>query len=114
MDDRRKFKRRHTIRYFEVHNVATDRPAGRVVDITSEGMMLISDQPIETDRVYKLRMALPERMGVKNEIDLEARSVWCRHDVNFDFYDTGFQFVALTQDNLDIIRHPLQKYLFRN
>ncbi len=46
LSDRISIKRRHLIYYLRVWNNKEDKVLGHVVDITTEGLMLISEQEI--------------------------------------------------------------------
>ncbi|MHC4886468.1 MAG: PilZ domain-containing protein [Planctomycetota bacterium] len=84
-------KRRHLLYYLRVYDMASEELLGHLVDITTEGIMLISDRKLETDKLYQLRMEWPMEDGSKGMVKMEAESIWCRNDVNPDFYDTGFR-----------------------
>ena len=62
---------------------------GNLVD-TTEGCMLISDDPIETGADFELKLDLPEEIRGR-QITFDAHSRWCKSDVNPGFYDTGFR-----------------------
>lgn len=87
-------KRSHLLYYLRVYDREDNRLLGHLVDITTEGLMLLSEAPLETGRSYSLRMEWPMESGEKGEILLEAESLWSRNDVNNDFYDTGFRLIA--------------------
>lgn len=114
MYERRKLKRRHLIYYLRVFEQGTNKLMGHLVDLTQEGIMLISEDPIEVNKVYHLRMILPSRMGGKEEWLFDAESRWCKKDVNPDFYDTGFQLLNLKQEGLEIISNLIQGFGFRD
>jgi cytidylate kinase len=90
-EESRAFKRRHLIYYLEVYDDATGTLLGHLVDITTEGVKLVSKAPIEKNRVYRLRMQLPEDYFDEKVLRFEATSLWSSNDVNPDFYDTGFR-----------------------
>ena len=56
--DSRSLKRRHLIYYLRVFDRNTDKLFGHIVDITTEGVMMIGEKAIETNTVYQLRMEL--------------------------------------------------------
>ena len=59
-NDRRGIKRRHLIFHLRVFDRETGEKLGHVVDISAEGMMLVSESAIDVDRDYKLQMRLPD------------------------------------------------------
>ena len=75
MNDRRKHKRRHTIFYLKVYDETTGKVAGRLVDITIEGMMLVSEKQVDMSNIFDFRLALPEKINGVDELTLKAKSV---------------------------------------
>ena len=109
--DKRRLRRRQLIYYLKVAERNTDRLVGRLVDVTTEGMMLISSEPVEMNRVFQLTLDLPEEMaGGPREIGLEARSLWSKKDVNPDFLLSGFEFVSVAPEDLVIITDLIRQY----
>lgn len=90
-DDLRKLKRRHLIYYLEVFDNSNHEFMGHLVDLTVEGMKLVSKNYIEPKKEYALKMVLPEGHSRDREVYFKATSMWCREDVNPDFYAVGFK-----------------------
>jgi len=86
----RALKRRHLVYYLEVYDDETNELLGHLVDLTTSGLKLVSKQGIPVNRLYKLRMLLPEGYFTQKDLHFEARSKWSANDINPDFYDTGF------------------------
>ena len=76
--------------------------------------MIISEIPIEVGLVHLLRIDLPEDIYSKSVLNFEAKSVWCRLDIDPNFYNTGFQFNKITEDSKDIIAQIIDDYGFRD
>ena len=89
----RKLSRRHLIVYLRVYDRDSDILLGHLVDITSGGLMLMSEEEIPVDRVCRLRIDVGEGHGWRGYLDLDARSIWSRRDVNPSYVDTGFEFL---------------------
>lgn len=91
-------ERRHLVFYLRVFDGMSSKVIGHIVDISAQGLMLISDSPVSVNENYRLRMRLPAEISEKDEILINATSRWCKQDVNPDFYITGFQIHDLTPD----------------
>ena len=89
--DKRQVDRRHLVFYLRVFDGMSSRVLGHLADISSKGMMLISDVPIQQNQEYRLRMRLPREISGRSEIVIDATSRWCKPDTNPDFYIAGFQ-----------------------
>jgi c-di-GMP-binding flagellar brake protein YcgR len=87
----RKIERRYLVFYLRVFDGLSSNILGHLVDISEKGIMLLSDNPVEINEDYRLRMRLPTEMKDRNEIIFTATSRWCKSDSNPDFYRTGFQ-----------------------
>lgn len=91
MLERRKQKRKNLAYYLEVFEEETQNLVGRLINITTDGLMLESHQPIETRKGFRLSMVLPGHLIRKPKVTFDALSVWCKKEIDFDFYKAGFQ-----------------------
>jgi hypothetical protein len=113
-DDRRKFRRRYIMYYSRVFDRRTGRVIGYIVDLTPEGAMIISEEPIEPQTVFQLRMDLPEDLSERGYIYFEARSVWCERDVDPNFWDIGVQLTTIEPGDVTILERMIAEYGFRD
>ena len=113
MAERRKVKRRHLIYYLRVFDRISGRQLGHLVDLTPDGMMLMSERPVRVGRTIGCKMVLP---GGSDEqtIEFDATSLWTAEDVNPDFYDTGFKFEKISPADLAQIETLIDDYGFRD
>ena len=91
--EKRTIKRHHLSYYLKVYNRKTGKPIGYIVNISSEGLRLVSHIPLLTHSVFQFRVKLPRELSGENHIDFDALSCWCRPDVSPDCFDTGFKIV---------------------
>lgn len=114
MQEKRKLQRRHLIYYLRVFDRNTVNLIGHLVDITPEGVMVISENPIETGITFQMRMILPKEIFKKEQITFEAISKWSDKDVNPSFYDTGFQLLDISDENRSIIAQLIDDFGFND
>jgi hypothetical protein len=114
MPERRKLKRRHLLYYLRVYNADTRRLVGHLVDITPDGVLIMSDQAIRLGRSIRLRMNLPGPPRDNQALEFQATSLWRRRDVNPDFWDTGFQTMDLSRKQAVAIETLIEDYGFRD
>ena len=89
----RMMKRRQLIYYLEAIDTGTDEPIGFLVDITTKGLMLMSETPIETGKMFHLRILLKTDLSEKKYLNFDAKSKWCKKSINTEIYDTGFELI---------------------
>ena len=106
----RSLKRRHLIYYLRVFDLETGDPIGHLVDLTVRGMMMISEEPVPGDTVFRMKLDLPPGLFEQERWEITARSIWCKPDVNPAFHDTGLQFMAITRHDEMIIQDLIQHY----
>ena len=106
----KRLKERHRYFYSRVYDENTHHQAGRLVDITTVGIRLISDNFIETDTDFQLRMVLPKGIEGKKSIRFDARSIWCKKTTHTELYDAGFKLTNISPENLEIIEQLIQNY----
>jgi hypothetical protein len=113
-ENKRKLKRRHLIYYLKVFDQITGQLMGHLVDITPEGIMLVSEKKIEINKSFNLRMELPAEILMQEEILFEATSLWCKKDINPDFYATGFRTILAEIGDLNLVERLVNRYGFHD
>ncbi len=103
MKEKRNLKRRHLIYYLKVFDRNSNELLGNLIDITPNGIQLITENPLETGILFKLKMVLPKTILDKSELIFDAKSIRCDRDINPNFYITGFQLLNVSKDHHAII-----------
>lgn len=111
--NQRKVARRHLIYYLRVFDKDNGQMIGNLVDISTRGIMLVSDKPIDINQRFHLKMVLPETVAGSREVEFEAESRWCQNDANVDFYDTGFELIDPTNRFLEAVDKLVDDCLFK-
>jgi hypothetical protein len=114
MQERRKFKRRFIMYYTRIFDRSTGAVLGYLVDLSSDGAMVVSEDPLTPGVDYRLRMDIPEDFSSKGCLDFEARCVWSRPDTDPRFYDSGFQLLGISEADEALIERMIQEYGFRD
>lgn len=103
MQERRRFKRRLLVYHLEVFDAESGESVGRMVDITPDGMMLVSNRSTELNSILRLWVDLPSEVLGNKRITFTAKAQWCRHDINPDLFDTGLQFTDISDKSIETI-----------
>ena len=114
MQSRRRLKRRHLVYYLQVTTGQDRGLVGHLVDITPDGVMLMTEREMQTGETLPLRLTLPGEPGEGQALEFEATSLWCRPDVNPDFWDVGFKTEGLSLEQASIIETLIEDYGFRD
>jgi hypothetical protein len=107
--DERNQERWLLIHALRVFNAETNDILGHLVNVTTEGIQLISESPLEIDKEYQLKMAVPVDQEKTTHIELDARSVWTKTDEDPHFHKTGFQFTYCSEESMKAISVLIEK-----
>ncbi|MEW8506295.1 MAG: PilZ domain-containing protein [Candidatus Thiodiazotropha sp.] len=110
--ERRNIKRRHLIYYLRVWRLDQDHPIGHVVDINTEGLMLISEEAVPIGEEMQLEIRLPDFQGELKPISFKAVCRWSDKDINTAFYDSGFEFIDKSPDAVQTVQSLIETYGF--
>jgi len=110
MEDYRHRPRKNTPHLVRVLNEESGETVGRVVDITADGMMLVTKEKIKVGQLFNFRIILPVMVHHRSDVCLEAKSVWVKADSNSEYSKCGFKFINLAGEEgflLEDVMHKL-------
>lgn len=106
----RQVDRRYLVFYLRVFDGMSSKIVGHLIDISEKGIMMITDNPVEVNQDYRLRMRLPTQGKDRNEIVFKATSRWCKGDSNPDFYLAGFQMYDLDPETSKLVGNLIRDF----
>ena len=109
MENKRHRPRKNTPHLVRVINEDTGKTVGRVVDITADGMMLVTKDKIVTDKIYNFRIVLPIMVHHRSDVCLEAKAVYARPDTNSEYSKCGFEFINLPGEEGFLLENVMHK-----
>lgn len=109
---KRSQERWNLVRYLRVTKAENNETIGHLVDVTTEGMMLISENSIPLHQTFNLRMEIPTEDNIPQTIALTAESLWTKKDVNPAFHDTGFRLINPSKRAVNAITKLIEDLAF--
>jgi hypothetical protein len=114
MNERRKLDRKYLMVYSRVFDRVTGRILGYLSDLSPKGAMIISDDPTPENTQVPLRFDLPDPpLFSTDHLNLAARVAWCKPDIDPSFYNIGFEFIEISEQDRLIIDEMIDAYEFR-
>jgi hypothetical protein len=113
MQERRKYPRKDLLLFANVYDSKSGKIIGTLLNITLEGAMVLSENKVDADNTMELHIKLPENFVQKNELVFVASSRWCGPDINPEFFDVGYQFANVSDEDSKIIQAIIEKYGFK-
>jgi hypothetical protein len=114
MQERRKEPRKTLMAYTQVFNLYGGYLLGYLADLHLQGAMVIGNKSVEKKLELTLAIELPDLPNEKaSRITIPARVVWCQQDISPEFFNIGFEFKEVLDDQKKVIQAIMDHYEFR-
>jgi hypothetical protein len=114
MEERRRLKRKYLAFFTRVFDRTSGELVGHLADLSSGGMMVISEEPIHIEQDLELRMDLAGPFFDKEHLDYSARSRWCLPDINPNFWNTGFMITDIAEEDRQTLERIIEEFGIRD
>ncbi len=112
MAQKRRYPRRDTILYLQVYSKPERKPIARLVDISTEGALLLSETPFAIDEMFEAFLELPNLNSKETtEIACSFTPRWQKPDYNPDYILTGCKMDVFPQHKL-LLEEFMRNYGF--
>lgn len=89
---------RHTIqKQVQVYDASQNVILGQLVNIHSEGLMIVGDVAIKPDHIYQLQLKLPLRIEGADTVRIGADCLWVRQMGESSSYWAGYHIIDLSE-----------------
>ena len=110
MTNRKRTSDRLTIHHcINVRNLGSGQTMGEVVNLTPEGLMLVSDEAIAGNTIYQVEFVLPQPILSLSHIELGIECLWCRQADTSDRYWSGHQIIDASVEAQAAVRELLRQ-----
>ena len=102
---------RHTVGGdVDVYDSLRDIYLGRLVNIHTQGLMLVGDVPLEEDRLYELDLHIIAEHNSKQVIRIGVDCLWTRSADQNNKNWTGFSIIDSTPHAAEVIHKLIQSW----
>jgi hypothetical protein len=114
MDEQRREERKVLIKFTPVYDIHSERLLGYFRDMSLHGAKLVGNKPAEIDKKMTLTVEFHETPDLPaTRMTIPTRVKWCKQQEHSHFFDTGIEFLELTDQNKTVIAANLERYQFR-
>ncbi|MGK0499439.1 MAG: hypothetical protein ACJAYG_001080 [Oceanicoccus sp.] len=106
----RKHERKQLNQPMPIIDVINGGQFGELVNVTVEGIMVITDKEIPTQSIYQLSLKLPMTIAGSDTVELGADCLWCREVENFHRYWAGFQIIDASDTAMTQLEQLINHY----
>ena len=113
MSDQRQEERKKAMIFTPVYDVEQKLLLGYLGDLTLKGAMIVGEKAVETGRNVTLAIEFREASEVPvKRLTLPARMAWCKLEEHKTHYNTGVEFIDLSDENRSVIEIVIERYKF--
>jgi hypothetical protein len=106
-------KRRKLLTFTPVYDLNANIILGYLGDLTLKGALLVSEKPVEAGQTLTLSIEFRKTSEEPaSRMIFFARVAWCKQEEHRTYYNTGLEFVSLTDQEIKKIEAVLDKYQF--
>ena len=110
--EKRIFKRRQLIYYLELLDDSDGHCVGHIVDISLEGMLVMSEKPFAMHQPYRFKIAYKKPSTPRQVLQINARSKWSQRGIHTNYFDTGFELVGLEPAAVETLEYIIETMCF--
>ena len=112
MSKLRMIKRRKVLTFTPVYDLHEKILLGYLGDLTPKGALMVSEKSVEINRAFTIAIEFQISPEKPTHMTISARVAWCKLEEHRTYYNTGLEFLALTDQNKKVIDSVLEKYQF--
>ncbi len=114
MHEKRSLERRKTEVFFGVYERNSATYAGRLVDLNTNGLMLMGNLVHQVNAVLNLKMDLPVEINGKSQIEFDAKVVWCEKSKKSKLFSAGLEFTNIAPEYSQLIDELISSSVFND
>ncbi|MBI3152771.1 MAG: PilZ domain-containing protein [Chloroflexi bacterium] len=114
MKERRKEERKSLMAYTQVFDLYGGFLLGYLGDLNLHGAMVIGDKTMQENTELTISIELPELPDINAaRMTIPVRVVWCQQDLSPQFFNIGFEFKEVSDEQKSLIEAIIKNYEFR-
>ncbi len=102
--NKRRAERKRASGVIQVINAITGETMGRIGNLSSSGLMLISQQALREDALYQLGFQLPHSDGRAHTMEIGVHEQWSEQAAVPGQYWAGFRIIDLSPDDASALQ----------
>jgi hypothetical protein len=111
MVEKRKIPRRKPDVIIAISDEINGKDLGHLANLTPEGFMLISRQPIPVRSIFQLGVKVPPSANRMHKIYFGAESVWAsKAGDDGEYFWTGFSIIDISAETAEFIERWIQEW----
>ncbi len=89
--------------YFIIYNFFSQEVIGRAADLSMTGMLLIADEPLKAEELYKLKLIPPRKSMQGQAVVFIAQVRWCKFKSHTKWWEIGLQICEMEPSDTTLL-----------
>ena len=90
----------------------TQKPLGRIGNISSEGILLLCEEELGIQKLLELAIELPREIHGRTSLEFNAQVMWVKPVENTGLVGCGMAFRHVTEDEMEIFEELIREFAF--
>jgi len=104
-------KRRKILTFTPVYALNSKDLLGYLGDLTLKGGLMISEKPLEANQTLDVDIEFRIAPEIQpSDVAVAARVAWCKLEDHRTYYNTGLEFLSVSDEDKNVIETVLEKY----
>ena len=93
-----------------VFNRSTGKKVGLLVDVSNDGMLVMTKEDLAENQVLELALGMPDQIEVGGHLDIDAEIVWTRHSEHLGIVNNGLRLRYLSPEASEKLKKLISYY----
>ncbi len=103
-------RRKHLIYSVIISSSDGEFFTGRLVDISSSGLKIITKEKLFLGGTYRLEISLPKETYELKQMTCMGKTVWCDHVTRSNHFRAGFEIVEMDETNKTLLSELMKDF----
>ena len=93
-----------------VINRSTGKQVGLLIDVSYDGMLVMTKEDLAENKVLELALALPDQIEDGGQLDLDAEVIWTKHSEHLGIINNGMRLRYLSTEASEKLKKLISFY----
>lgn len=93
-----------------INDVINGGVFGELINVTTEGLMVMTEKAVPTHAIYQLSLQLPSAIQGSDTIAVGADCLWCKEEEHFNRHWAGLQIIDASEQAMAQLEELINHY----
>lgn len=94
-----------------VYDIISNQPIGQILDLSAQGMKLMTEEPVDVLKIYYCKLQLPHKINGKSIAIFDAECRWCKLNEETTWYNSGYKLRFTNDVDAELVQRLIHKWM---